>query len=148
MHRYLWLLLSALPSLGAAQEGTIPSRILGEYVRVHEVRDYCRDTEAKCPLVKVKDSVVISRQKNSSVSVTISTLGHDLHTCEFQGVGKWDKSALKVQGYQPNDSCGLLLSFSTPNEIKITGAKGGACEMLCGANASLYIEGLKKVVAK
>lgn len=148
MHRHLWLLLLALPSLGVAQEDAVPSRILGEYVRVHEVRDYCRDAEAKCSLVKVKDSVLISRHEKTSVSVTISTLGHDLHTCEFQGIGKWDKSAIKVRGDQPDDSCHLLISFAAPNEIKITGAKGGSCEMWCGANASLYVEGLKKVVAK
>ncbi len=148
MRKRLCPLLVMLSTLAQAQTGGIPTAALGKYERVHEVRDYCRNTAGACPLVRVSDKVSIARRDRSSVTVAVSTYGDDLHVCEFEGTGQWSSPTITVRSDLPGDACQLIVSFTARGVIKITGVSASACEMYCGANASMYVDGLRKVAPK
>jgi hypothetical protein len=145
---HLCVLLAVLSTPVQAKGDGIPANVLGRYERVHEVRDYCRETVGACPSVKVRDSVVVAKRDKSSVSVVVSTYGNDLHVCNFEGVGQWSSPIIKVRSAFPDDSCQLVISFAALETLKITGVANNSCEMNCGANASIYVEGLRKVAPK
>ena len=145
MRKYLCILLIIFSTVVQAAGKEIPTEALGRYERLHEVRDYCRDTVVTCPLVKVNDEVSIAKRNKSSVTVVVSTYGDDLHVCNFEGSGQWLSPTMTVRGDLPDDTCQLIISFTTPGILKITGASASACEMYCGANTSMYVDGLEKV---
>jgi hypothetical protein len=148
MREYLFVLLAVLSTPVQAKGDGIPAKVLGKYERVHEVRDYCRETVGACSSVKVRDSVVIAKRDKSSVSVVVSTYGNDLHVCNFEGTGQWSSPTIKVRSDVPDDSCQLVITVAALETLKITGVASNSCEMYCGANASLYVEGLRKVAPK
>ena len=137
-----------LSTLANAQTQGISTKALGKYERVHEVRDYCRNTAGACPLVRVIDKVSIAKRDRSSVTVAVSTYGDDLHVCDFEGTGQWISPTIKVRGNLPDDTCQFVISFTAPGILKITGVSASACEAYCGANASMYVDDLKKVTRK
>lgn len=134
-----------------AADNAIPSYVLGMYRLSHEERDYGTDCSKKddtCGLVAVNDEVSIERISRSRAKVQIFIVGGNLHTCEATAEGEWQEPILKVD-LKPGDGeagiCTVSVKFDDRNNLSLNGEPYSACSRYCGARASLFTQGLRRV---
>jgi len=94
------------------------------------------------------NDVEISLRLDGDLDVRVSTISTNFHTCDFEGVGKWQEGgfilAKGILDASAQDNCELKLEFVTGDEVNVI--TNEQCSYYCGANAGLEFPSAKRVV--
>lgn len=104
------------------------------------------ETDAPACVYELENKVTISSNPAGNLSVSVSTIGSNDHTCSFDGVAKSDAKdvfEVKTSGRE-NDINACVLKMSLKGTTLSVVEKSGDCRDYCGARASLFIEKAEK----
>ncbi len=161
----LKILMSLIVSATAAQAGKPPS-LAGKYSSDTQIvlayandRISCNendgdwDAELEVCFVTATNSVVVEMSDNG-YSLAVSTVGNNLHTCDFEDIADRNKKGNVLtaktlteefsskKNAVVNVTCKVSATF-TGDEVSVK--TNGRCQSFCGMSARLEVEGLKKV---
>ena len=94
----------------------------------------------QCVFSGASSQVSISKNSESTYQVTIQHVGHNAHTCDFQGTAV---ALNQVQLVSRVDACEITVGFTSPTTLAIM--NNGQCADHCGANMDLSISDVRRV---
>lgn len=148
--------LSSLSSFAATNlAGTY--RAEKEIMVMSESKESCLEsqgrweTEEEVCILSTADEAKV-KKTSKGYTISISTIGSNYHTCEFEGsaklVGKTLVSKVKAEAYDYEKDEIVKVICEVKADIKngeMSVSTNQKCQSFCGANAWLDVDGLKKV---